>query len=158
MAATLLAASKAAGASLDTEMALVSGAVGDGAALQLIEWQRALDLPDPEDLLRDPSSYSPDDRDDRTFVVLSSVVQAALSKLDVARWRAAWHVLGAAGRGKKSDIGAVPARKLAEVQSHAPGISFADPVVAEQLRPYADMLATYDSTIKSQPQPQKAKA
>src|SRR5205823_827587 len=55
--ATLIGACAGAGASEDAQAALVSGAVGEGAAIEFLSWLEHLDLPDPEAVLADPESF-----------------------------------------------------------------------------------------------------
>ncbi|MEZ5234752.1 MAG: hypothetical protein R2749_18915 [Acidimicrobiales bacterium] len=57
MTACLVAAARAADASADALSALVRGAVGDGAGAEFLAWSAELDLPDPEAVLADPSSF-----------------------------------------------------------------------------------------------------
>jgi len=77
------------------EMALMSGCVGDAVCLELVTWlESAGQLPNPEDLLADPSSWDPpEDRLDLLFATLHGVSLAAISRMEPARWKAVWEVL-----------------------------------------------------------------
>lgn len=94
----------------DTEAILqaASGLVGDGAAVEFLTWVEHDDLPNPADVLADPSVYDWTSRDDRTFAVLSGVIAytAAADTPTVAadRWAKAWEVLAAAAEANKADI------------------------------------------------------
>ncbi len=112
MTATLLAAARAAGAGADATSALVRGAVGDGAGAEFLAWASELDLPDPEAVLADPSSFELPERGDRAYAALSSIAAAVVADLTVERWRAGWQVLGRAGE-RAPDVAAVAARLLA---------------------------------------------
>jgi len=92
---------------------LVSGCVGEGPALEFVNWVLELDLPDPEVLLADPAAYRHPSRGDQVYAVLNSVTQAALGRLDARRWQAAWAVLARAADAGGADIGAAAARRLA---------------------------------------------
>lgn len=113
MASRLLAATNAAGAGDEVADTLVAGCVGDGAALEFITWRRELDLPDPEDVLKNPGSFRLPQRGDQAFAVLAAVVSAATSNLTPARWMAAWQVLARAAEQGAKDIAAASARALA---------------------------------------------
>jgi hypothetical protein len=113
MAARLWAAAQAAGASVEAETALVTGAVGDGAGVELLMWGEEMDLPDPEAVLADPESFVVPERGDRVYAVLSAVAAAVAAKPTPERWLAGWRILARAGEGKP-DVAAVPARVLAQ--------------------------------------------
>jgi hypothetical protein len=78
---------------------LVSGCVGRGPAVEFVEWKIQANLPNPEDLLRDPRGFEHDPlRPDRTYAVLISVALAGIRdtedpKEKVVRWHAAWNFL-----------------------------------------------------------------
>jgi hypothetical protein len=112
MTARLLAASRASGAGDDAVSALVRGAVGDGAGAEFLAWSAELDLPDPEAVLADPSSFVLPERGDRAYAALSSIAAAVVADTTVERWMAGWKVLGAAGE-RAPDVAAVAARLLA---------------------------------------------
>lgn len=112
MAARLLAVCEAAGAHEAVRRAVVAGVVGDAAALQLLTWLDALDLPDPEDLLADPSSFVLPERGDRAFSVLASVVAAALSRPTAERWQAAVRVVAVSVEQGRADVGAAAVTAL----------------------------------------------
>ena len=113
MAARLWTAAVAAGASTEAETALVTGAVGEGAGVELLMWQMEMDLPDPEDVLADPDGFVVPERGDRVYAVLSAVAAAVAARPSVERWLAGWRVLGRAGE-RRPDVAAVAARVLAQ--------------------------------------------
>lgn len=113
MAARLLAAARSVNASEDVEAGLVCGCVGDGAGLEFLGWRRALDLPDPEDVLRSPDGFVLPRRGDQAYAVLASVVSAALRHLTAPRWLAAWVVLARAADQGGVDVAAWAAKALA---------------------------------------------
>jgi hypothetical protein len=112
MAARLWGAARAAGASTEAETALITGAVGEGAGVELLMWHLEMDLPDPEEVLADPDSFVIPERGDRTHAVLSSVAAAVAANPTVERWLAGWRVVGRVGE-RTPDVAAVAARVLA---------------------------------------------
>ena len=112
MAARLLAAGQAAGADELVVSLLVRGAVGAGAGVEFLTWLEEADLPDPEAVLADPSSFRLPERGDRAFAALTSVAAAVASNPTAERWAAAWKVFGRAGE-QAPDAAATAARTLA---------------------------------------------
>lgn len=113
MAARLWTAADVAAASSEARAALVSGAVGDAAGLQLLTWQLEMDLPDPEAVLADPDGMELPDRGDKAYAVLSAVAAAVAANPTLERWNAGWKVLARAGE-RAPDVAAVAARVLAQ--------------------------------------------
>jgi hypothetical protein len=111
MAATLLAAAKAALVDDQVTARLVSGCVGDGAGIEFLAWQADLDLPDPEAVLADPLSFDLPLRGDRAYAVLTSVAAAVAAEPTVDRWAAGWQIMGRAGE-QAPDVAALAARIL----------------------------------------------
>lgn len=113
MAARLWTAAEAAGASTEATTALVTGAVGEGAGVELLMWEMEMDLPDPEAVLADPTGFDIPARGDRAHAVLQSVAAAVAANPTVERWLAGWQVLGRAGE-EAPDVAAVAARTLVQ--------------------------------------------
>jgi hypothetical protein len=111
MAARLWAAATAAEATTEVQTALVTGAVGEGAGIELLMWHLEMDLPDPEDVLADTEGFRLPERGDRAYAVLSAVAAAVAANPTGERWLAGWRVLGKATE-KAPDIAAVAARVL----------------------------------------------
>ena len=112
MAARLWAASGAAGVSGEARSALVVGAVGDGAGAEFLAWLMEMDLPDPEAVLADPSSFRLPKRADRAYAAVAAVAAVVEADPTADRWRAGWQVLGVAANSAP-DVAAVAARVLA---------------------------------------------
>jgi hypothetical protein len=134
MAARLLAACDAAQAGDDVAASLVAGCVGEGAGLEFLAWRKALDLPDPEEVLRNPEIFRVPDRGDQAFAVLTAVVSAAVGNLTKDRWLAAWAVLARAAEQGAKDIAAASAKALA--QARKPGL----PLPQKELREFIPLL------------------
>jgi hypothetical protein len=113
MLARTLTAARAVQAPIDVQAVLATGAVGPGAAGELVGYLRNADLPDPEAMLHDPQAWHMPARGDLTYAVLSGVVDAALRRSTVERQVAAWEILATAAREGGADIGAIAARRLA---------------------------------------------
>ena len=116
MAARLLAAAQTAQEDEDAIALLISGCVGEGACLEFLAWYRDLDLPDPEEVLANPSGLQLPDRGDQAFAILTAVIASAIDRLTEERWAAAWSVLAKAVEQGKKDIAAVAAKRLAQAK------------------------------------------
>lgn len=113
MAARLLAAADSVEAKEDVIASLAAGCIGEGTALEFLAWCRDLDLPDPEEVLANPSNLRLPDRGDQSFAILTAIINAAISSMTEERWSAAWYVLAQAADQGKKDVAAVAAKKLA---------------------------------------------
>jgi hypothetical protein len=121
MAARLMAAAGAAGTSDEARSALIRGAVGEGAGVEFLAWLSEMDLPDPEVVLADPTSFRLPERGDRAYAALAAIAAAVAADPTPDRWAAGWQVLGLAATGNMSgdpaagapDVAAVAARVLA---------------------------------------------
>jgi ATPase family associated with various cellular activities (AAA) len=116
MAARLMAAAGACGASDEARSALIAGAVGDGAGVEFLAWLVQMDLPDPEAVLADPASFRLPERGDRAYAALAAIAAAVAANPTPERWTAGWQVLGLAAGGEAGapDVAAVAARVLAK--------------------------------------------
>lgn len=132
MAATLLAAARAAGSDDLVRSLLVRGAVGQGPGIELLTWLVEADLPDPEEVLADPESFVLPERGDRAFAALSSVASAVAANPTIERWQQGWVVFGRAA-DSKLDVAAAAARPL--VRCRPPGAP-----VPEEVHRFTDLL------------------
>lgn len=115
MTATLLAACASVGQEESAlALTLAAGSVGTAAAGEHFTWRKALDLPDPEELLKNPKKLKLPERPDMAYCILTSVVAAVLSDLTPERWNSAWDVLAKSVDQNVPDIGAAAARSLAQ--------------------------------------------
>lgn len=105
----------------DDALPLVAGLVGDAAATQLLAWARELDLPDPEQVLRDPKGAAVPTRGDTLAAALDAVALAvpnAQKQALVSRMNAAW-VYFARASANRLDIALPAAGLLARIsQKH----------------------------------------
>ncbi|MGW9210893.1 AAA family ATPase [Embleya sp. NPDC055664] len=116
MTVSLIAFATAAGSSRDVLSLLVRGTVGDGPGLELLAALDRMDLPDPEDLLADPTRAILPERGDLRQAVLDGVVEAVRNRPDKPRWDAAWAILVRALDTGAPDLVVVPATALASLR------------------------------------------
>jgi hypothetical protein len=142
MASRLSAACKASGAGQDVELPLIAGCVGDGHALEYVNWRDSLDLPDPEALLADPDSFVVPDRGDKAYTILASVAGAAASNLTKGRYLAAWQIFYKAASSGKKDLAAASVKALAVAGSKTGFMADADvrAKVLKYLTPFTEIL------------------
>jgi hypothetical protein len=133
-AGQLLAAGESVGADLDAQTLMIAGAVGPSTASEFMTWFRELDLPDPEELLKNPGKFKNPDRPDKVFAVLSSVVSAVINNRSSKRWDAAWEILAKSATDGKADIAAFAAKTL----SRHVGPEFGIP--REHMKPFVKLL------------------
>lgn len=101
----------------DTRMELVFGSIGEGIGLQFLTWLRDLNLPDPEELLKDPSSFILPARGDQAFAALVSVAFAVQNRPNQERYRAAWKIMKSAAAQGAIDVAAVAVKQLLQLKS-----------------------------------------
>lgn len=97
----------------DTAQAVIFGLVGDGAGVEYLTWGRNADLPDPEQVIADPSIVDWSGRPDLVWAVLSGVVAWAAARRTTEAWRDAWGPLVHAAEHGAEDVAAAAARTLA---------------------------------------------
>lgn len=142
MAATLSAACKAARAGQEVELPLISGCVGDGAALEFVNWRDALDLPDPEVLLKNPEKFVVPDRGDKAYTILASVASATVNNMSKPRFTAAWQIFKIAADAGKKDLAAASVRSLAKAATNQGymGDAKVRALILQYLAPFTDIL------------------
>jgi MoxR-like ATPase len=112
MAARLTAAGKVSGALDQVQALAVAGAVGPGAAAEFLAWREDLDMPDPESVLLDPTSFRLPDRGDRAYAALAALTAAVIGDNTASRWEAAWTAISAATQRRQADIAVAAIRTL----------------------------------------------
>lgn len=95
-AARLIAACKSVGEPIGSELttAAISGCVGEDVTLKFLDFVRNLDIPDPEEVLKDPENYPLPERDDKLLAAVNAVATAGCDTRYNGeefnkRWRAA---------------------------------------------------------------------
>ena len=76
----------------DIQALMIQGLVGDAAGGEFLDWRRELDLPNPDDLLANPTDFEVIERCDKAYAVLAAIVAAVSSQPTEARWKAAWAI------------------------------------------------------------------
>lgn len=115
MASMLLAAAMSVNSNDELRTILVEGCVGTGAAAEFIPWCREQDLPDPEELLKNPKNIKLPTRGDRAYAVLFGVISAVAANNTKERWEAAAVLIGTAGK-QKQDVAAQALISLARMK------------------------------------------
>lgn len=133
MLGRLLAAAHGSGISAQGRMDLITGTVGEGAGLEFAEWERDLDLPDPEEVLADPIEAPIPDRPDAVHAVVISVAGAVLRDNSDERWTNALRFFARVGKERNQmDTAAIGVRQIA---SDAPSSAAEVPDELEVLAP-----------------------
>jgi hypothetical protein len=121
-AARLTAASRVANLSSEVWRLLVYGVIGASTGHEFLAWVRALDLPDPEKTLADPSSVDfTGMRPDRVHVTLQSVLAAVIGHSTPERWTAAMAVCVRAANEAGVDPAVPVVRALLRGNTRPPG-------------------------------------
>ncbi|WP_298462014.1 AAA family ATPase [uncultured Cellulomonas sp.] len=90
-----------------------SGLVGEGAAVEFIAWRQDNDLPDPADVLADPTTVAWADLEpSRAWAILTAVTAHATADRTKTGWAAAWKPLAVAATAGLQDVAAANARAL----------------------------------------------
>ncbi|MFN8020851.1 MAG: ATP-binding protein [Acidimicrobiales bacterium] len=116
MASTLLGANDLLEGGPSLAAVLLAGCVGPGAALEYRAWVDEAGLIDPEEALRDPSSFRMPERGDRAYAALSSIVAAVRADATPERWVAAWHAIASAVGSGQVDLAVAVMRPLVELR------------------------------------------
>lgn len=130
MASTLLAAATSINESDKLLTTLMSGCVGEAPTLEFLTWRKELDLPDPEELLKNPSSIKLPKRSDIAYAVLTSVVSAVASNNTPARWEAGLKVVAIAAK----DMADVASRAVHSLANIRPDKAVAPPELKNLLK------------------------
>jgi hypothetical protein len=81
-----LCACAAMGETEEVQGLVLGGLVGSGPALEFLAYRRDLDIPDPEEILKNPEDFVLPERQDRQYAVLSAITSAVLAKNTKGRW------------------------------------------------------------------------
>jgi hypothetical protein len=114
--------------------AALAGLVGD-QALPFLEYSENLNLPDPEDILKNPHGLVLPERTDRAYAVCYSIVGAVLNHKTLERWQAAMIALGVAA-SRNADIPTAAARTLCDKHNRPEGAIRLPP----ECRPFYDLM------------------
>lgn len=95
---------------------LVCGCVGDGYGHEFVSYIEELDLPDPEEIIKDPSKLDLPDRSDRAYAVLSSISSAIIAENNADRWNSGFLIMEEAVNQNKKDVAVMAVRSLVHNQ------------------------------------------
>ena len=124
-----LTAAQSVNAGRSVEHTLVSGCVGEGAAVEFSTWRDQLDLPDPEQMIaqaitaleaKQDIPYTHPDRPDKVMAMLAAVNAVVLSDLTPKRWEAGMAIMEMAAR-YEMDVALASARPLANAVNDISG-------------------------------------
>jgi hypothetical protein len=124
----------------DLREQMMAACVGLDIAAMFIQWQKASDLPDPEDVL--DGKYTSKQlvdatRPDRTYAIFNAIVAAVGAKWTDKRYLAAWKVLGEASTAE--NIGDVAAAMVPNLLRTAEGKDNV-PNIGRYVQPFIDLL------------------
>jgi hypothetical protein len=143
MAARLMAAGRAAGYSGKEVVApLVGGCIGDGLALEFLNWAESLDLPNPEELLKAPEKFKVPDRGDIAYTIMASIATCVCQKMSKPRYLAAWELFGICAKSGKKDYAATAVKVLAQAAVKAGYMSDEKvrTALAANMKPFIELL------------------
>lgn len=101
----------------------LDGTVGPGPAKEFLSWIKSLDLPTPEEILKNPKAFKVPDRIDKVFVVLDGVASLAVGRIERATdraaeeaWDGSWEVLGKVCKAGMPDVALTAAKRIVAVR------------------------------------------
>lgn len=110
---TMLAGVMAQTTTETADLYAAQGLVGIGAATELLVWLKNTDLPDPADLIADPTGFDWSTlAADRAWAALTGVVAVATATGTIKDWKSGWGPLAAAADHGHAAIAAANARAL----------------------------------------------
>lgn len=117
-AARIVGAALAAGHDIGDLLPLIAGALGEPVAIEYCAWLRSADLPDPEAVLANPASWTPDMRKpDVIFATLAAVAAASTTpRPNRAEYQRRWEAAVAVferGLAAGKEVVLIPARAWA---------------------------------------------
>lgn len=121
-AAQVLAVCAASGASEEVRRVVLGGVIGEAAALQFLTYLTELDLPNQEDVLASPESFTLPARGDRAYAVLAAVAAAVLSDCTPERWTAGIRAVSRAAAQGQADVGAAAMSALVRNRPSVKGV------------------------------------
>lgn len=132
-----LAACKAADADRATEFVLLAGLIGNPVAEEFFKWMEALDLPDPEALIKKAMAANKSKkrfemdyprRPDQVMAMLSSITTAIIANNNADRWEAGMAIVEVVTR-EQMDVAIPAARALVRACKASCGGKFSENIV-----------------------------
>jgi hypothetical protein len=134
-----LACEFAAGEKRECQLTMLAAAVGDAAALEFFGWYDNLDLPKPEDLIKNPKSFKPSGRNDVNFVALTSVAQYVAEAPTADNFTRGWEVMFVAANAGLVDVASTAARELARLKQKNPTLPKVDVFLAPFIKLFKEV-------------------
>lgn len=116
----------------------IRGAIGDGEGREVIDWLRATELPDPEEVLAAPLHFKLPDRGDLIFAVIQGVTGAALDTtcFNKSRWNNLMLFFGRMGTDGYAENAMACVKRAAEFHFNHPNLD----MPTSELRHYRHVL------------------
>lgn len=113
-AAKLYGYALACGVNSDVIQLLLVGSVGAPAAGEFLTYAASLDLPDPDEIIADPSKLVlPRERGDKVYAIAGSVLVSLVNNQTDERWRNVGHILGMMAEAGYGDLAFTYGRRWA---------------------------------------------
>lgn len=122
---------------------LLAGCVGVHAAAEFVTWRTEANLPDPEDIISGKFPMKDiivEDRPDRTYAILSSLVVAVEGDWTPERYVKVWEVAAYCAKQGAGDIAAAVVPRLMATQSGKPQV----PAIAKYAMAFKSLLDRAD--------------
>lgn len=148
VAAELLATARVANVGSTVEALLVTGCVGGPAGQTFLHYLDNLDLPDPEELLKDPSKFVvPSDRGDKVFAIAASTFVAVKNNNTKERWVAYGDILAKIAQAGHADVAFLYGQYWIEGKTRPEG-AIPNKVVFTHLAPILSELGKLNAAVK----------
>jgi len=118
-AATLYGYATAAGASKAARRMLLNGSVGESATSEFLTYISELDLPNPEDVLANPSKWEVPTRGDRVYAVGAAVLTALKQNMSDERWVGTGKVIAHMAKADHSDVAVAIGRRWMKMRPNS---------------------------------------
>lgn len=124
--------------SMEVREELMAGCVGLAQASQFIAWRNAFDLPDPEKLIDGSfkGELVDEDRPDRTYTIMSSLVSVLADNWTPDRYKRVWQLHAEVSKKGAGDIAAATINTLMRTTKDRDNV----PSIAEWAQGFADFL------------------
>lgn len=132
-AAKLYGYATAANVSKGARRMLVMGCVGQAAAGEFLTYIAELDLPDSEEVLKNPDKWEIPTRGDRVYAVAAGVLSVLQEKMTEDRWVQAGRVIASISKANHGDVAVAVGRKWMAMRPNKTVMP--DPASLQELAP-----------------------
>lgn len=144
LAARMMAAAESVGLGSDGRAEVVSALVGSGSGMEFANWCKEMDLPNPEDLLKNWKKFKVGNRRaDQLFAISAGVAAAFVQRKTSERWEQVWGVLNALADAKHADVAGLAAQTVVNAVLQMPPAKRREeyPMNAELQGPFLPLIA-----------------